>query len=90
MAVYVDDMYKYPIGQFGRMKMSHMVASTKGELLEMAKKIGVDWRWIQFPEDPHRIHFDIAMSKRRLAIKYGAIEVPYLKLNDYFPCDILK
>ena len=33
MAVYVDDMYKYPLGQFGRMKMSHMVADTTEELL---------------------------------------------------------
>lgn len=41
--VYVDDMYKSPIGKFRRMKMSHMVADTHGELigerlLKLAKK----------------------------------------------------
>lgn len=40
MAVYVDDMYIIPLGQFGNMKMSHMIADTKEELLEMADKIG--------------------------------------------------
>lgn len=40
--VYVDDMYKYPIGRFGRMKMSHLIADTTDELLEMVDKIGVD------------------------------------------------
>jgi hypothetical protein len=39
--VYVDDMYKSPMGQFGRMKMSHMIADTTEELLQMADKIGV-------------------------------------------------
>lgn len=28
--VYVDDMYKYPTGQFGRMKMSHLIVDSKG------------------------------------------------------------
>lgn len=28
MAVYVDDMWRVPLGRYGRMKMSHMMADT--------------------------------------------------------------
>lgn len=41
MTVYVDDMYLYEMGKFGRMKMSHMIADTDEELHSMAKLIGV-------------------------------------------------
>lgn len=33
MSVYVDDLYRSPVGRLGRMKMSHM--------------IGVNRKWIQ-------------------------------------------
>lgn len=69
--VYVDDMYKISLGQFGRMKMSHMVADTREELLEMADKIGVQRKWIQYKDTPNE-HFDICMKKRELAISSGA------------------
>lgn len=74
MSVYVDDMHKYPMGQFGRMKMSHMIADTEDELHEMAAKIGVARRWYQGD------HYDIAMSKRDLAIEHGAIAIPLKQL----------
>lgn len=76
MTVYVDDMYKYPIGQFGRMKMSHMVADTTEELLAMADTIGVRRKWLQHPGTDGE-HFDIAMSKRELAIANGAVPITY-------------
>ena len=44
MTVYVDDMYRSPIGRFGRMKMSHMVADRRSELFDMARRIGLDWK----------------------------------------------
>lgn len=72
MSVYVDDMYLYPMGQFGRMKMSHMMADTTEELLTMADQIGVARRWIQHAGTPKE-HFDIAMTKREDAIRLGAI-----------------
>ena len=75
MSVYVDDFYKSPMGQYGRMKMSHMVADTLSELRAMARMIGVQEKWIQYPENPNRCHFDICMSKRRLAIQKGAIPI---------------
>ena len=78
MSVYVDDMYRYPIGQFGRMKMSHLMADSTDELLDMADRIGVARRWIQQAgQGRHREHFDIAKSKRDLAIREGAIEISY-------------
>jgi len=66
MTVYVDDMYKHPMGQFRRMKMSHMIADTDDELHAMADRIEVAWKWYQGD------HYDIAMTKRELAIQYGA------------------
>ena len=72
MPVYVDDMYKIPMGKFGRMKMSHLGADTIEELMDMADKIGVSRRWFQ--RDPYP-HFDICMSKRVEAIAAGAKEV---------------
>ena len=74
MTVYVDDMYRYPMGRFGRMKMSHMVADTEAELLEMADKIGLDPKWIQYPGMGRgTTHFDISMSMREKALAAGAV-----------------
>jgi hypothetical protein len=57
--------------QFGRMIMCHMIADTTEELLEMADKIGVQRKWIQYP-GTFREHFDIAKDKKRKALLYGA------------------
>lgn len=70
MAVYVDNMR----ASYGRMKMCHMMADTTQELLDMADRIGVDRKWIQKSGTAHE-HFDIALSKRALAVQAGAIEV---------------
>ncbi len=70
MAVYVDNMR----AAYRRMKMCHMVADTTDELLEMVDKIGVDRRWIQ-KADTAEEHFDIALSKRAMAVKSGAVEI---------------
>ena len=56
MSVYVDDMYQYEIGQFTvgqrTMKMSHMIADTRDELLAMARTVGLDVRHIQKQDTP--------------------------------------
>ena len=70
MSVYVDNM-KAPSG---RMVMCHMLADTTEELLAMADTIGVQRKWLQKPGTDHE-HFDIALSKRALAIAAGAKEV---------------
>lgn len=79
MTVYVDDMYRYPMGEFtprgGRtMKMSHMIADTTEELLAMAAAIGVQAKWIQKRGTTDE-HFDIALGKRALAVKAGAVQI---------------
>lgn len=75
MAVYVDDMHLTQMGQFGRMKMCHMIADTDHELHAMAARIGVDRCWWQSPEKTSGSHYDIAMRKRALAVSYGAVEI---------------
>ena len=77
MAVYVDDMQ----APFGRMKMCHMMADTTDELLEMADAIGVSRKWLQCAGTPYE-HFDVAMSKRRLAVSLGAVEVSRRDLGE--------
>lgn len=74
MTVYVDDMYLHPMGEFRHMKMSHMIADTHPELVAMADKIGVARRWIQKPGTAGE-HFDVAITKRALAIAAGAVEI---------------
>lgn len=69
MSVYVDDMYKHPMGQFRRMKMSHMIADTEAELHAMADKIGLQRKWYQ------QDHYDVAMVARAKAVFYGAVEI---------------
>lgn len=78
MSVYVDNMK----ARFGTMVMCHMWADSDAELLAMADAIGVQRKWIQghptLSFGKHRnaswVHFDIALSKRVLAVRHGAIE----------------
>jgi len=68
--VYVDNFEDTKI-KFGRMRMCHMVADTKDELLEMVDKIGVQRKWIQY-ENTQMEHFDICMAKKKKALSFGA------------------
>ena len=70
MAVFVDDMR----AKYGRLVMCHMGADSTEELLSMVDAIGVQRKWIQHA-GTWREHFDIALSKRALAVKAGALEV---------------
>lgn len=71
MPVYVDDMK----AGYGRMVMCHMVADTEEELHAMADRIGVDRKWYQYPHKSRYPHYDIALSKRSLAVEAGAKEI---------------
>lgn len=71
MPVYVDNMR----APFGRMLMCHMVADTLDELHAMADRIGVARRWYQGPPVTRWPHYDIALSKRALAVVAGAQEI---------------
>ncbi len=81
MTVYVDDME----AKFGRMVMCHMIADSTEELLAMADKIGVARRWIQHA-GTYKEHFDIALSKRELAIKNGAKQITWTQLGRLTMC----
>lgn len=76
MSVFVDaSLYG-----FGRMTMCHMIADTPDELHAMADRIGVARRWFQAPPKASFWHYDIARSKRAIAVKAGAIECDRNKL----------
>jgi hypothetical protein len=62
VSVYVDDMR----ARYGRMIMCHMLADTPAELHAMADRIGVARRWFQ--NKASTPHYDIALSKRALAV----------------------
>jgi Protein of unknown function (DUF4031) len=72
MTVYVDDMR----AKFGRLVMCHMIADTDDELHAMADRIGVARKWHQAPPK-HDSHYDIALSKRALAVSFGAREITW-------------
>lgn len=72
MTVYVDDMK----AAFRGMIMCHMLADTEEELLAMADKIGLNRKWHQYPGKSNS-HFDIALSKRALAVAAGAKEITW-------------
>lgn len=69
--VYVDE----PIWPFRGMMMCHMIADDVETLHAMAAKIGIARRWFQDPERHRYPHYDIAKTKRALAVKYGAVEI---------------
>jgi len=52
------------------------MAVTDQDLSAMADRIGVRRKWHQHP-GTERSHFDIALSKRALAIAAGAIEITW-------------
>lgn len=75
MAVYVD----HARIRYGRMTMCHMAADSSDELLDMAARIGVQWKWLQ-RAGTAREHFDVCLAKRALAVAAGAVEVTTRKL----------
>lgn len=69
MSVYVDEArYRYR-----HMIMCHLLADTPPELHAMADRIGVSRRWYQ--RNASTPHYDIAKTKRQLAVAAGAIEL---------------
>lgn len=91
MAVYVDDIFMWPIdmvenAQVRRLaeknggQWSHMIADTEQELVAFALKIGLRREWIQHSGTP-RVHFDLTPGRRVVAVKRGAI---YLEGLDFY------
>lgn len=71
MTVYVDDMR----APYGGMIMCHMIADSEDELHAMADRIGVARRWYQGD------HYDISLSRRALAVRFGAREITMRQLG---------
>ncbi len=72
MSVYVDRLAVY--GQWRWGVSCHMVADTVEELHAMADKIGHKRAWFQ-PGGGNPPHYDLTASRRKLAVKNGAIEI---------------
>jgi hypothetical protein len=77
VTVYVDDAFI----PYRGMLMSHMIADTPEELREMAQKIGVAQRHIQYPGTP-REHFDVCRTMRARAIANDAMAISQRALLD--------
>lgn len=79
MTVYVDDMYKYKMGEFKRggraYKMSHMIATTEQELHDFAALLGLKKKWFQ------KDHYDVTMTVREKAIALGAVPLTIKQLS---------
>ncbi len=71
MPVYIDDMYRYAIGQFHGMQMSHMIADSDAELHAMAQRIGM--RRGSYQGD----HYDVPLDRRGLALTLGAVAITF-------------
>jgi len=52
----------------------HMTADTREELDAMADTLGLKRAWVQYP-GTWKEHYDLTLTKRRLAVKAGAQEV---------------
>lgn len=73
MTVYVDDV-RHPLKRVARTYiMCHMWADSLAELLTMADRIGVSRRYLQQPPKASWVHFDITLTKKRLALRFGAV-----------------
>lgn len=70
MTVYIDKM-NIP---YGRMIMCHMLADSRKELDDIAHKIGLNKKWIQYP-GTYKEHYDICLQYKNKALEAGAIEI---------------
>jgi hypothetical protein len=66
---------------FGRMVMCHMLADTPAELHAMAEAIGMRREWYQSPETASFPHYDLSLTRRKLALERGAKELTRQELN---------
>lgn len=80
MTVYVDDMHATePNSRWPYKASCHMMADTSLELDDMAESLGLRPRAKQHPFEPNE-HYDLTTSKRREAIRLGAVPIPWRKM----------
>lgn len=73
MTVYVDTARN----KYKRMVMCHLLADTLEELHTFAARLGMKREWFQPVSTPH---YDLSLSRRALALKYGAVEIDERKV----------
>src|SRR5688572_12423539 len=79
--VYVDDLREYPVGMIAAeairhgLLWSHLWVDPGNEetLHAFAKKMGLKREWFQ--DRPKFPHYDIVPSRRKVALKLGAVEM---------------
>jgi len=80
MSVYVDELKRQQRHwRYG--KSCHLFADTVSELHTFAASIGLKREWFQDTRHPH---YDLTASKRRQAVREGAIEISardYIKIK---------
>lgn len=94
MAVYVDELLAtVPVkGRWPFRSACHLIADSISELHNFAARIGLKRAWFQ--EGSSLPHYDLTASKRKQAIKHGAIEIDgktmakMIRLNAYKPLDM--
>lgn len=79
--VYIDDAHIQQAGWFA----SNMVANDKDELMEMAAHIGCKSEWVKEGGQYGRPYFEIAQTKKLMAMRLGAKEVTVRWLMNHFP-----
>lgn len=94
MTVYVDEGHDWPEGmiapaarRFGT-NWAHMTTDgTADELHAFAVRLGLRRSWCSDITQPDVdvLHYDLVPSKRRLAIRHGAVPLTDEQLIDYFP-----
>jgi len=82
--VYVDNMNV----KVGDWICCNMVGDTDDELYELAEQSGLKREWAQTGLYRDRVHFQVAMSKKKLAVKAGAQEVSMVELMTMFAINV--
>lgn len=74
MAVYVDAMRTEATVAGTHAEWSHLTADTTDELNAFAARLGLRPAWLQYP-GTWKEHYDVTESKRKLALKRGALPI---------------
>lgn len=89
MSVYVDyNQPCLPNKNWKYKSVCRMMADTITELNNFAISIGLQKGWFQ-NKNTRFPHYDLTPNKRKLAIKYGAIEISPVGLIKYFKGKLL-
>ena len=82
--IYVDRLANYPVNQvqlsarkYGNTWCHIWTDGPVEELVAFAQAIGLKEQWLQDSETHSIAHFDLLPSKRKRAIKNGAVEMSY-------------